>query len=244
MSSDIEETPFLEDEEAQLIKEVSRMNPEELRKLKNELGTKIFNKVIQNSKRNSTKPSGKYRIPQPRARNDDDRPVEISAKKKIPPLINVIPVKKPVARDPRFDKLCGEFNERAFRKSYSFVSQLKENDIKALKKELKVSKDPEEIKKIKFLIQRLENQLREERKVQKRKEAEEAEKKQIADAIKRGEQPVFRKKSEKKIIDLVSQYKELKSSGKLQKHIERLKKKRLSKDRKKGLSHDDNEDNN
>ncbi|CAG5106639.1 Similar to v1g245966: Ribosomal RNA processing protein 36 homolog (Nematostella vectensis) [Cotesia congregata] len=225
MSSDIEETPFLEDEEAELIKEVSRMNPEELRKLKNELGTKIFNKIIQ--KKNSTKPSGKYRVPQPRARNDDDRPVEVSAKRKVPPLMNVVPVKKPVARDPRFDKLCGEFNERAFKKSYSFVSQLKENDIKALKKELK----------------RLENQLREERKVQKHKEAEEAEKKQIAEAIKRGEQPMSADFTEKKIIDLVSQYEELKSSGKLQKHIERLKKKRLSKDRKKGLSHDNNEDN-
>lgn len=39
--------------------------------------------------------------------------------------------------------------------------------------------------------------------------------------------------AEKRVLDLVSQYEELKKTGKLKKHIERLRKKNASKDRKK-----------
>lgn len=42
--------------------------------------------------------------------------------------------------------------------------------------------------------------------------------------------------AEKKILDLVSQYEELKNSGKLKKHINRIRKKNVSKERKSLLS--------
>ncbi|XP_008549114.1 ribosomal RNA processing protein 36 homolog [Microplitis demolitor] len=237
MTSDTEETNLLEDnDQIQIRKELSHMSFEELHKLKDKVGAKIYNEALfgkKNPKKREFKKNTYRNL-------NDDRPVEVSAKKKVSRLMNVISVKKPTARDPRFDRLCGEFNEKAFKNSYSFVTKLKENDIKALKKELKSSQDPEEIKKIKYLIQRLENQLREEARKQKREESQQAEKKEIVEAIKKGEKPQFKKKSEKKIIDLVSQYEELKNSGKLKKHIQRLKKKRASKDRKK-LTHENDD---
>lgn len=191
-------------------------------------------------------------------RENKNRPREISSKKPISRFSETPKMKKNVPRDPRFDSLCGTFNEKAFKNAYSFVSKLKERDLQALKKQLSDTEDPKEIKKIKYLIQRLENQLREEKKLKERQEKDVEEKHEIAEAIKQGEKPIFKKKckflfvldsidrvsylinhcltsftAEKKILSMEAQYEELKNSGKLKKHMQRLRKKNLARDRKK-----------
>ncbi|XP_076165086.1 ribosomal RNA processing protein 36 homolog isoform X2 [Ptiloglossa arizonensis] len=200
------------------------MSFEDLQKLKEKLGTKIYNETLFGP-RKVKKLDFK--------RENKNRPREMSAKKPISRFKQVIQAKKNIPRDPRFDTLCGTFNQKEFKKAYGFVTDMKKNDLQKLKEQLNETEDPKMIKKIKYLIQRLENQLREEKRRGEQQEKKTQDKQGIVEAIKRGEKPLFKKKTERRILDLVSQYEELKNSGKLKKHIQRLRKKNLHKDRQK-----------
>lgn len=221
-----EEEALLDEEkdEHQIKAKLSQMSFEDLQKLKEKLGTKVYKETLfgpRKTKRADFK------------RENKNRPREMSAKKPVTRFKEVMQVKKKIVRDPRFDSLCGTFDQKQFRKSYGFLSDMKKNDLKELKKQLGEAKDPKMINKLKYLVQRLENQLREERRRHQQEEKKYQEKKEMVEAIKRGKKPSFKKKSEKKVLDLVSQYEQLKKSGKLKKHIERLRKKNKHKDRQK-----------
>ncbi|EFN81267.1 ribosomal RNA processing protein 36 homolog [Harpegnathos saltator] len=218
-----EEKLLTEDKDhVQIREELSQMSFEDLQKLKDKLGTKIYKETLFGKKEV---------IKRQFKRENKNRPREMSAKIPVSGLREVVKVKKVVTRDPRFDSMCGTFNEKAFKRSYGFISKLRENDLSTLKKELTQATDPRVIKKIKYLIQRVENQLREEKRLKKKEGKQQQEKKELMESIKRGEKPVFKKKSEKKVLDLISQYEELKETGKLKKHIKRLRKKNIHKDR-------------
>lgn len=221
MSDDIESLLAEDKNHRQIQEELKYISFEELLKLKEKLGTKVYNKTIfgDNSKKKT-----EFK------RENKNRPREMSSKKPVSTFREIVPVKKVVARDPRFDSLCGTFNEKAFKHSYAFINDLKKNDLQTLQNELKEAADPKTKKKIKYFIQRLENQLREEKNRKEKEEKKQEEKKNVLESVKRGEKPIFKKKSEKKILNLVSQYEELKSKGKLKKHIQRLKKKNKHKD--------------
>ncbi|XP_029671740.1 ribosomal RNA processing protein 36 homolog isoform X2 [Formica exsecta] len=221
--SDDERSLLAEDQDREQIREeLKHMSFEDLQKLKEKLGTKIYNQTIFGNK---SKKKTEFK------RENKNRPREISAKKPVSRFRELVSVKKVVVRDPRFDSLCGTFDEKVFKHSYAFINDLRKNDLETLKNELKEATDPKTIKKIKYLIQRFENQLREEKKRREKEEKKREEKKEVQELIKRGEKPVFKKKSEQKILDLVSQYEELKNKGKLKKHIQRLRKKNKHKDR-------------
>ncbi|CAK9822465.1 Ribosomal RNA processing protein 36 homolog [Anthophora retusa] len=223
--SDEEDALLAEDKEQDEIKsELRDMSFEDLQKLKEKLGMKVYKEAL----------FGPRKVKNPTfKRENKNRPREMSAKKPVSRFREIVHVKKNIPRDPRFDGLCGTFDQKQFKKTYGFLSEMKENDLKELKKQLELTEDPKMIKKIKYLIQRLENQLREGKKRNREEEKKNNEKKEIIEAIKRGEKPAFRKKSEKKVLDLVSQYEDLKNSGRLKKHIQRLRKKNLQKDRQK-----------
>lgn len=229
--SDEEDTLLNEDKDQNEIrKELSQMSFEDLQKLKEKLGSKIYKEALFGPRTVNKKTEFK--------RENKNRPREISSKKPVSRFREVVQVKKYIPRDPRFDNLCGMYNPKKFKRNYGFINEIKENDIKELKKELTESKDPKKINKIKYLIQRLENQLREEKRRDLEEQKEYEEKKEIAEAIRRGEKPVFKKKSEKRILNLVSQYEELKNSGKLKKHIQRLRKKNQQRGRRQLASAD------
>lgn len=167
------------------------MSFKQLTKLKEKLGTKIYNEVVFGRK-------SKRKVEREREfkRENKNRPREISAKKPVSRLNPVVAVKKFISRDPRFDSLCGTYNEKAFKHSYAFLNEYRANDLKTLQKELQETTDPKIIKKIKYLIQRLENQLREGKKQKEKEERKQQEKKELLKSIKRGEKPVFKKKCE------------------------------------------------
>lgn len=163
------------------------MNFKELMKLKEKLGTKIYNEAVfgRRSKREI-----EFK------RENKNRPREISAKKPVSRLNPAVAVKKFISRDPRFDSLCGTYNEKVFKHSYAFLNEYRANDLKTLQKELQETTNPKMIKKIKYLIQRLENQLREEKKQKEKEEKKQQEKKELLESIKQGEKPTFKKKCE------------------------------------------------
>lgn len=164
------------------------MSFEDLQKLKEKLGTKVYNETIFGKK--SKKKTEKMEF----KRENKNRPREVSSKKPFTKYKELTPVKKVVSRDPRFDSLCGTFDEKAFKHSYAFINKLRENDLKTLQKELKETTDLKTTKKIKYLIQRLENQLREEKKRKGKEEKKVQEKKELLESVKRGEKPTFKKK--------------------------------------------------
>ncbi|XP_012215727.1 ribosomal RNA processing protein 36 homolog [Linepithema humile] len=221
--SDEEKFLLVENKDHKQIQEqLEHTSFKELMKLKEKLGTKIYNETAF-GRRSKRRVEFK--------RENKNRPREMSAKKPVSRFNPAVVVKKFVSRDPRFDSLCGTYDEKAFRHSYAFLNEYRANDLQTLQKELKETTDPKSIKKIKYLIQRLENQLREGKKQMEKEEKKQQEKKELLESIKQGEKPVFKKKSEKKILNLVSQYEELKNTGKLKKHIQRLRKKNKHKDR-------------
>lgn len=164
------------------------MSFEDLQKLKEKLGTKAYNETIFGKKNKKKPEKTEFK------RENKNRPREISAKKPVPRPKELTQVKKVISRDPRFDSLCGTFDKKAFKHSYAFINKLRENDLKTLQKELKETTDLKTIKKIKYLIQRLENQLREEKKKKAKEVKMQQEKKELLESVKRGEKPVFKKK--------------------------------------------------
>ncbi|XP_047366615.1 ribosomal RNA processing protein 36 homolog [Vespa velutina] len=219
-----EDYEFLDKDKDQdeIREELSHMSFEDLQKLKEKLGTKVYNETVFGSRK---KKEVIFK------RENKNRPREMSTKRQVPRFKEIIQVKKRIPRDPRFDNLCGDFNEKAFKNAYSFINDIKENNLITLKSELQKTDDPKEIKKIKYLIQRLENQLREQKRKNMKEKKRIEEKKSIINALKTGQKHSFKKKSEKKVLDLITQYEELKDSGKLKKHITRLRKKALHKSR-------------
>merc|ERR1712126_263316 len=135
-------------------------------------------------------------------------------------------------RDPRFDSMCGEFDEKIHRDAYKFVDDIKAKELSDLKKQLNEEDDPEQIKQIKYLIQRAENQNREKKKAENIKQSEKELKKRNRELIKEGKPPEFVSKQEEKNMSIVEKYEELKNTNKLDQYMKKKSKKDLAKDRK------------
>merc|ERR1712029_1237278 len=124
-------------------------------------------------------------------RENKNRPREMSSKKTVGRFREVVQVAKVQKRDPRFDPLCGDFDDKLFKENYKFVNEIKTQDLAFLKKQIKEEEDPERRKSIKYLIQRTENQLRQEaiNKVKEQKVAEEKNEKK--EQLKAGVKPIY-----------------------------------------------------
>merc|ERR1719357_2351526 len=159
------------------------MSMEELQQMKQEIGTKAMDKILGLSKKPSQDKSSKKRASSEAfKRENKNRPRETSSKKTVGRFRDVVGLtsdQKTQKRDPRFDSLCGEFDAKVFKDSYKFVQDIKSRELKDLKEQLKNDDDLDEETrgKIKYLIQRSENQAREKAKLDKRKESEKEQKK-------------------------------------------------------------------
>ena len=121
---------------------------------------------------------------------------------------------------------------QVFKDSYKFVDAIKTKELESLKAQLKDEDDPETVSKIKYLIQRSENQQRERAKVEKRKQMDKDQRRRNKELASEGKAPQFMGKRERQNIELVDKFEELKKSGKLEQYIKKKNKKNLSKDRK------------
>ncbi|XP_055315417.1 ribosomal RNA processing protein 36 homolog [Sitodiplosis mosellana] len=216
--------------------ELKTMSFAELLKLKEELGSKVYNEALFGEESTPKKRNKAVKHQTTFKRENKNRPREISAKKQVPLLGKSKPSKKDQGpRDPRFDSQCGEFDRTKFKEDYGFVNEIREKEISELKEQLKHLKDDQadEKSKVKLLIQRMQNQNLEEKKLRERKQAKTEERQKNKDAIKNERKPFFMSKREQKAQDLVKQFEELKKSGKLNKHLEKRRKKNMSRDRKK-----------
>merc|ERR1712029_478794 len=203
---------------------LSKMSIEEIHRLKNKLGLKLFNQKMSGKSSETKQEDFK--------RDNKNRPREMSSKKQVGRFREIVVASKIEKRDPRFDPNCGEFDDKLFKENYKFVNEYKSSDLKFLKKQLQEEDDPEQIKKIKYLIQRTENQLRQIENDKKKDEEKKAEFEERREQLKAGIKPQYISKSKQKERDLMKKYETLKESGGLDKYISKKTKKNLSKDRK------------
>lgn len=165
--------------------------------LKEELGSKVYNEAIFGSGSTAANQRKKHSKRNMAFKRDNkNRPREITAKKQVPLLSATKKSSTPLIapRDPRFDSNCGEFDRDKFKADYSFVNEMREKEIADLKTQLKGLKGvaaTEEKQKVKTIIQRMQNQNLEEKKLNERKQAIARDRAANKSAIKDERKPFF-----------------------------------------------------
>ncbi|KAM9313573.1 ribosomal RNA processing protein 36 homolog [Pholidichthys leucotaenia] len=208
-------------------KELSSMSFEDIMKLQNKVGTKAYNEVAYGKSSKSDEDGRKKRL-------NKNRPMEISAKRPVPFLRQVVPVRKPTLRDPRFDDLSGEYKPEIFEKTYKFINDIKAKEKEVIQKQLRrMKKNNQRKDKLQFLLKRMDNQERARRSREQQRERELQLKRQQRERAAQGAQPFFMKKSEMKKLQLAEKYQELKKSGKLENFLSKKRRRNATKDRRK-----------
>lgn len=156
-------------------------------------------------------------------------PVEMSSKVKTKKFACKSPQISTKIRDPRFDDLSGEYNEKEFEKGYAFLKEIEAEDERNLKKFVKVSEQEEMVEDAKRKLKNIKRLSREKTNGRKIDEKMRTLKKAELAAVKEGKKPFFLKKSERKKLALAEKFKELKQSGKLEKYMEKKRKRNAAK---------------
>ncbi|XP_062042128.1 ribosomal RNA processing protein 36 homolog isoform X2 [Lepus europaeus] len=211
-----------------LPRDMSNLSFEELLELQSRVGTKAYKQQVV---ANSTKKQGS----RPRVQNacvaDKHRPLEMSAKVRVPFLRQVVPVNKKVARDPRFDDLSGEYNPEVFDKTYEFLNGIRAKEKELVRKQLKKHRAGEEHEKLQQLLQRMEQQEMAQQERKRQQELRLALKRERRAQAQQGHRPYFLKKSEQRQLALAEKFKELKRSKKLESFLSRKRRRNAGKDR-------------
>ncbi|XP_032195901.1 kelch domain-containing protein 3 isoform X3 [Mustela erminea] len=206
----------------------SNMSFEELLELQSQVGTETYKQLTAG---NSSKKQGS----RPRVQNacvaDKHRPLEMSAKVRVPFLRQVVPISKKVARDPRFDDLSGEYNPEVFDKTYEFLNDIRAKEKELVKKQLKKHRSGQEQEKLQQLLQRMEQQERAQQERKRQQELRLALKQEQRARAQQGQRPYFLKKSEQRQLVLAEKFKELKRSKKLESFLSRKRRRNAGKDR-------------
>uniref|UniRef100_A0A8C9XUF7 rRNA biogenesis protein RRP36 n=1 Tax=Sander lucioperca TaxID=283035 RepID=A0A8C9XUF7_SANLU len=208
--------------------ELSNMSFEDIMKLQNKVGTKVYNQVAYGNNERGGTTGRKKRL-------NKNRPMEISAKRPAPFLRQVVSVKKPTLRDPRFDDLSGEYKPEIFESTYKFI-----NDIRGREKEVRGIDLFKYLHGLTFFLNvcncDLSVQENQERARQSREQQRERElqfKRLQRERANQGARPFFLKNSEKKKLQLAEKYQQLKKSGKLDNFLSKKRKRNAGKDRRK-----------
>ncbi|KAH8293701.1 hypothetical protein KR054_003290, partial [Drosophila jambulina] len=210
------------------------MTFEEIMKLKEELGAKVYKEAVLGAgtaSRSNKKPKTKTDL----KRLNKNRPREMSSRRQVPFLgaeHRAERKKTAELRDPRFDEKSGTYNAETFKKNYQFVTQIRDREVGQLKKQLDEVEDDQEKHKIKHTMQRLINKNVEDRKWQQKQKQLKKERDNIQKKHNKGELPHYLTKKERRAKELVAQFEQLKNTGKLNKHLEKRRKKNAAKDRK------------
>ncbi|XP_025274611.3 kelch domain-containing protein 3 isoform X2 [Canis lupus baileyi] len=206
----------------------SDMSFEELLELQSQVGTKTYKRLVAG---NSSKKEGS----RPRVQNacvaDKHRPLEMSAKVRVPFLRQVVPISKKVARDPRFDDLSGEYNPEVFDKTYEFLNDIRAKEKELVKKQLKKHHSGQEHEKLQQLLQRMEQQEMAQQERRRQQELRLALKQEQRARAQQGHRPYFLKKSEQRQLVLAEKFKELKRSKRLESFLSRKRRRNAGKDR-------------
>ncbi|XP_060045855.1 kelch domain-containing protein 3 isoform X3 [Erinaceus europaeus] len=207
---------------------MSNLSFEELLELQNQVGTKAYKQLVAG---NSTKKQSSQPSVQKSCVADKHKPLEMSAKARVPFLRQVVPISKKVTRDPRFDDLSGDYNPEVFDKTYQFLDDIRAREKELVKKQLKKHRSGEEHEKLQHLLQRMEQQEIAQQERKRQQELRLALKRERRAQAQQGHRPYFLKKSEQRQLALAEKFKELKRSKKLESFLSRKRRRNAGKDR-------------
>ncbi|RMZ55256.1 hypothetical protein APUTEX25_005534 [Auxenochlorella protothecoides] len=165
-------------------------------------------------------------------RENKHRPSEASSKRPVPVLRESIQGPRAQGKDPRFESLAGgAFDERRFKSQYAFLYDEKlPEERKGLRAALKKAKGAEARADLQARLTRVEQALREENARRWKLDFKAKLKSKERAAVQAGKTPFHLKKSEQKRLELVAKFEELKASGRLEKYMEKRRKKNAAKD--------------
>lgn len=167
-------------------------------------------------------------------RENKNMPMALSSKKPVPRLRDVVQAPKKVFRDPRFEALCGDFEEDRFKKSYRFLyDEELPAERQKLKKALKREKNGGRQEELQARLLKIDQQLKEEEQRRAREERRLQQTKEVKEAVQSGKRPFFKKSSDVRKEDLVRKFKELKDSGKLEAFLAKRRKRTATREHKK-----------
>lgn len=173
------------------------MTFEELLQLKDKLGSKAYADTVLckgNTESNDETDPTNGKQPQttkikPKKRLNHNQPREESSKRMVP-FMGAEHRRKKLktfeSRDPRFDERSGEYNTKIFKTNYEFLNEIREEEIKQLKKNLKQTSDPERQIELRKTIQKLNNKNVEDRKWHQRQAMIKEEKDKVQQAKQEG----------------------------------------------------------
>ncbi|XP_075454954.1 ribosomal RNA processing protein 36 homolog isoform X2 [Ascaphus truei] len=229
-------------------RELSSMSFDELIQLQNKVGTKLYYRAARRPE--GARPEGarpevaRPEVARPQgarpqgarpegAMPSKNQPMEMSSKRPVPYLRKVVPAKKELRRDPRFDDLSGDYKPEVFEKTYRFLEDVKKNEKEVVNKKLRKVRNPELKEKLEQLIQRMDQQEESARKKQKQREREMEFKRQQRELAQQGKKPFYLKRGDLRKLELADKYQELKKRGKLEHFLSKKRKRNSTKDRKK-----------
>ncbi|CUS11210.1 unnamed protein product [Tuber aestivum] len=182
-------------------------------------------------------------------RSSKHAPQEISSKwavtRRREAIAPIIPAAQ-AARDPRFDTAVkGFYDEKIFKKNYSFLNDYKEDEIRALKQEISKSKDEQKREQLKKELLSMESKRKAEKDKEQGEKVAREHRERERGLIKQGKKPFYLKKglgsasirkltplpAEQKKLVLMEKYSKL-NEKQLEKVMEKKRKRKSQKERK------------
>ncbi|KAF8938380.1 rRNA biogenesis protein rrp36 [Haplosporangium gracile] len=169
-------------------------------------------------------------------RADKNRPMEIGSKKPVGRFRQVVEVASAKRRDPRFDSLSGKLDNDLFEKSYSFLKDYQQDEMKKLKELIKKERDPDMKDKLQNQLSRMVDRQATEAAQKRRQDIKRDHKRKEKELILKGKNPFFLKKSDQKKLELIDKFKHLSESPKaLARAMEKRRKRNSAKEKTKML---------
>eukprot|EP00249_Psilotum_nudum_P008686 c21447_g1_i1 orf=521-1267(+) len=164
-------------------------------------------------------------------RANKNRPMEMSSKKPVGRFREVIQAPKQIVRDPRFESLCGNYDEHRFSKAYRFLyDEELPSEHQRLQKLLEKEKVPETVEELRKHLSWIDSQIRGEEHRRKKSLELMEKRREEKEAVKQGKKPFYPKKSAIRKQELIERYKELKVSGKLEAFLAKRRRRNAAKD--------------
>lgn len=126
------------------------------------------------------------------------------------------------SRDPRFDPLCGNFNQDLFKKSFNFINGYKKTELTMLQKAMYEEKNKEEREQLKDLYQRQKSKLMQEEKDERKMEQKRRWKKEELELVRQGKRPFHLNRKQEKKMELIDKFEKAKKSGNSEKTIAKI----------------------
>ena len=136
-------------------------------------------------------------------------------------------------RDPRFDSLCGMYNEGIFESSYSFITDYRVSELGAIKKKLRKmkGKDSEERRRLLQEASVLKQKVQAARVSAKRKDLQRKRKQKEKEAVAAGKKPFFAKRAARREEHARATFEAMKEGGNLKRYMKKRQKKLSHQDR-------------